>query len=80
MSKDGVLWRYRIRANGEWAKPKRKAIRDRVGVQIGHEWNMWSRVFAAPGAYSIEGYVSAAPTMSVFAGDPVTVRASRGTH
>ncbi len=74
VSKEGILWRYRMRASGEWAIAKGKATQDRAGVQIGHEWNMWSAILASPGAYSIEGYVSSGRRLSP--GDPVPVRAS----
>ena len=84
VSKGGVLWRYRVRAGGDWAKPTGQASRDLLGVEIGHGWHNYSPMMAAPGAYSIDGYVSTenragtgvVSTMSVFAGDPVKVRVS----
>jgi serine/threonine protein kinase len=57
ISRDGKFWRYRWRADGTYGKAAGSfASADGIGAEIGHDWQ-GLRVFAAPGDYSIEGYV-----------------------
>src|SRR5207248_9335726 len=51
---DGTLWRFRLRPSladpaGAWVNG---------GLQIGNGWQGFTFVFAEPGSYFIEGYVS----------------------